>query len=93
MCAYIFRTIGVYEENKQLKNDIAHLDNYNRRSNIIVRGIPEKYNESDSMCEGIMRSFLKNKVGMMSSLGQQNLCDPTDWEEGLMEVNDVSVLL
>ena len=54
----------VYEENKQLKNDIAYLDNYNRRSNIIVRGIPEKENETESMCEDLMRSFMKNKLGL-----------------------------
>ena len=54
----------VYEENKQLKYDIAYLDNYNRRSNIIVRGIPEKENETESMCEDLMRSFMKNKLGL-----------------------------
>ena len=55
----------VYEENKQLKNDIARLDNYNRRSNIIVRGIAEKENETEPMCEDLMQSFwMKNKLGL-----------------------------
>ena len=54
----------VYEENKQLKNDIAHLHNYNRRNNIIVHDIPEKENEAELMCEDLMRSFMKNKLGL-----------------------------
>ena len=54
----------VYEENKQLKKDIVHLDNYNRRSNIIVCGIPEKENKTEPMCEDLMRSFMKNKLGL-----------------------------
>ena len=55
-----FQFENVYEQNKQLKNDIANLDNYNRRSNIIVRGIPEKENETEPMCEDLM----KNKLGL-----------------------------
>ena len=54
----------VYEENKKIKNNIAHLDNYNRRNNIIVRGIPEKENETEPMCEDLMRLFMKNKLGL-----------------------------
>ena len=59
-----FQFEGVYKEYKQLKNDIAHLDNYNTRSNIIVFGIPEKDNETELMCEDLMRSFMKNKLGL-----------------------------
>ena len=54
----------IYEENKQLKNDIAHLDNYNRSSHIIVRGITEMEHETEPMCEDLMRSFMKNKFGL-----------------------------
>ena len=43
---------------------ILHTSTIRRRINIIVRGIPEKENETEPMCEDLMRSFMKNKLGL-----------------------------
>ena len=47
------------EENVRLKHKITHLENYSRRDNLTIRGIPEINNE---MCEAVVRTFCKDKL-------------------------------
>jgi len=49
-------------ENKLLKQKTNNLENYSRRNNIIIRGIPESNNETSLECEEKARMFLVNEL-------------------------------
>ena len=47
------------EENVKLKQKITHLENYSRRDNLTIRGIPET---KDEICEAVVKRFCKEKI-------------------------------
>ena len=47
------------EENVKLKQKITHLENYSRRDNLTIRGIPET---KDEICEAVVKRFCKEKL-------------------------------
>ena len=49
-------------ENKELKSHSNELDNYSRRSNIVIRGIVEPQQESNAECEQTVRAFFKAQL-------------------------------
>ena len=49
-------------ENRQLKQHTNNLDNYSRRSNVVIRGITEPQQESNADCERAARDFFKDQL-------------------------------
>ena len=49
-------------ENKSLKNQTNNLENYSRRNNIVIRGIPERNQETKPDCEDKARKFLVKEL-------------------------------
>jgi len=49
-------------ENQTLKQQTNKLENYSRRSNVIIRGIKEEENESLMSCENKARDFFKQQL-------------------------------
>ena len=47
------------EENVKLKQKITHLENYSRRDNLTIGGIPET---KDEICEAVVKTFCKDKL-------------------------------
>ena len=47
------------EENVKLKQKITHLENYSRRDNLTIGGIPET---KDEICEAVVKRFCKEKL-------------------------------
>ena len=49
-------------ENRELKQHTNNLDNYSRRSNVVIRGITEPQQESNADCERAAREVFKNQL-------------------------------
>ena len=46
-------------ENFRLKKHVNHLDNYSRKSNLVIGGLREKDNENMNQCEQLDRIFFQ----------------------------------
>lgn len=53
----------VKSENSMLKKQVNYLDNYGRRSNLVIGGIPEQDRER---CDNVVRLFLKRQLQLDS---------------------------
>ena len=49
-------------ENRELKQHTNNLDNYSRRSNVVIRGLTEPQGESNADCEKAARDFFKDQL-------------------------------
>ena len=49
-------------ENVQLKEDRDDNDIYSRKSNLVLKGIPESKDEDDNQCEAVVKTFFKNEL-------------------------------
>lgn len=49
-------------ENKQLKQHTNKLENYSRRNNVVIRGIPESRGESNAECADKVKNILRTKL-------------------------------
>ena len=49
-------------ENRELKQHTNNLDNYSRRSNVVIRGLTEPQGESNADCERAARDFFKDQL-------------------------------
>ena len=57
---YTIETVNI--ENNTLRKKINSLENYSRRSNLVIRGIPEQETETPESCEQLVRAFFKNQL-------------------------------
>lgn len=49
-------------ENEKLKKQTINMENYSRRNNLVVRGIPETTKETKTQCESKVKDFLKQEL-------------------------------
>ena len=52
-------------KNKVLTQHTNNLENYRRRNNLLISGVPEVPQETDDMCEQTTRNFLKKQLKLM----------------------------
>ena len=52
----IFLIKSMQNENVKLRKHVNHLENYSRRSNLVIRGITENEGETSSGCENAVRN-------------------------------------
>ena len=55
-------------ENVQLKEDRDDNDIYSRKSNLVLKGIPESKDEDDNQCEAVVKTFFKNELKLNDQL-------------------------
>ena len=55
-------------ENNSLKQHTENLDNYSRRSNVVIRGITEPQQESNADCEKAARDFFKVQLKLSDDI-------------------------
>ena len=53
-------------ENLRLKKHVNHLDNYSRKSNLVIGGLREKDNESMNQCEHLVGNFFSKKLQLQA---------------------------
>ena len=53
---------GLREENKRLLDQCDSQESYSRRSNLIIRGIKEQQNETESMCLESVTNFFVTEM-------------------------------
>ena len=54
-----FQYENLKSENERLRKHANHLDNYSRKSNLVIGEIPENEGESAEQCEQQVRKFFK----------------------------------
>ena len=57
-------------ENRELKQHTNNLDNYSRRSNVVIRGLTEPQGESNADCEKAARDFFKDQLKLSDDVVQ-----------------------
>ena len=55
-------------ENKELRQHTNNLDNYSRRSNVVIRGITKPQRESNADCVKAARDFFKNQLNLTDDI-------------------------
>lgn len=66
-----YNYIQVNDENRRLKKQVNGLENYGRRSNLVIRGIPESEGEN---CEQLARQFMSKNLKI-----EANFCDNVEF--------------
>ena len=62
VCFLEFTCDRLANENKMLKKHTINLENYSRRKNVVIRGISENRNESNTECEEKTRKCMINEL-------------------------------
>ena len=66
-----FTCENLTSENKQLKQQTNKLENYSRRSNVVIRGLQEEENEPLSTCEQKAKQFFRDELKLEENTVKQ----------------------